>query len=717
MAEMHDEQKTKEELIAELQRLRHRVAELQESENQRKQAEEAMRQAEQRYRAVAESAVTGIGIVDPEETLTFVNSAFAEMLGYAQEELTGMSLSQLADPEEFAGYQERTKERAETDVHSHYETALRRKDGSVLNILVSASPLTASDGSFEGTLAVIVDITERKRAEEALRRAHEALADYTDNLERQTAQLRVASEVARDAAAIRQVPQLLDEAVRLISDRFGFYHTGIFLVDEQNEYAVLRAASSEGGRRMRERGHKVRIGEGSIVGYAVATGAHQIALDAGADAVFFDNPDLPDTRSEIALPLNLRGRTIGILDIQSTQETAFSRDSGAVLQTLADQLAIAIDNGRLVERTEAQLRELSLLYGEYSAAAWARLASPEHTSRYLYDHVDVAPVEQLSVPALDLALERGETVVIVEPEAMETVLATPLKVRDQIIGALGIQETDEAREWSPHEIALVEAVSEQVALALENARLFAETQKSAQTMQALYETSRVLSSTLEEEALMRTTLEAVYHSLGCEYAIISTVDERTKIIGIRHGIWRGEFDVFPGWIQAAQYPLDHPDILADIYRTGRTEIIGEWDARFNRAIWEEFGHERLLRIFMPIKARGRVIGVVEAGYDKRQKGDVGGEEVQMLAAFVDQAAVALENVRLFEEAQRRAQQEHQTYEIAAKIRRSPDVATILQTAVDELGQALHTDRALIRLKIRPREGQKNGRELNTDQQD
>jgi PAS domain S-box-containing protein len=708
MAKMHDEQQTKEELIAELQRLRHRVAELQESEKQRKQAEEAMRQAEQRYRAVAESAVTGIGIVDPEETLTFVNSAFAEMLGYAQEELTGMSLSQLADPEEFSGYQERTKERAEQGVHSHYETTLRRKDGSVLNILVSASPLTASDGSFEGTLAVIVDITERKRAEEALRRAHEALADYTDNLERQSTQLRVASEVARDAAAIREVPQLLDETVRLISDRFGFHHTGIFLVDEQNEYAVLRAASSEGGRRMRERGHKVRIGEDNVVGHVAATGEPQIALDAGADAVFFDNPDLPDARSEMVLALNLRGRTIGVLDIQSTQESAFSEDSVAVLQTLADQLAIAIDNGRLVERTEAQLRELSLLYGEYSAAAWARLASPEQGSGYVYDRVDVVPARGLSAPVLDLALERGETVAIVEPEATETVLATPLRVREQIIGALGIQETDEAREWSPHEIALVEAVSEQVALALENARLFAETQKSAQTMQALYETSRVLSSTLEEEALMRAILEAVYHTLGCEHAILSTVDWRTRTIGIRHGIWRGEFDAFPEWIQAAQFPLDHPDILADICRTGRTEIIEGWDERFNRQVWERFGHGRLLRIFMPIKTRDRVIGVVEVGYDKREKGHVGGEEVQMLAAFVDQAAVALENVRLFEEAQRRAQREHQTYEIAAKIRRSPDVATILQTAVDELGQALHTDRALIRLKVKPRAGQKDG---------
>jgi PAS domain S-box-containing protein len=708
MAKMNDEQKTQEELIEELQRLRHRVAELQESESRRKQAEEAIRQAKQRYRAVEESAVTGIGIADPEETLTFANPAFAEMLGYTQEELIGMSLSRLADPEEFSGYRERTKERAEKGVHSHYETALRRKDGSTLNIIVSASPLTASDGSFEGTLAVIVDITERKRAEEAVQKTHEAFEQHAVSLERQTAQLQVASEVARDAAAIRQVPQLLDEAVHLISDRFGFYHAGIFLVDEQNEHAVLRAASSEGGRRMRERGHRVRIGEDNIIGHVAAMGEPRIALDVGADAVLFDNPDLPDTRSEMVLPLNLRGHIIGILDIQSTQETAFSEDSVVVLQTLADQLTIAIDNGRLVERTEAQLRELSLLYGEYSAAAWARLASPEHVSGYVYDHVDVVPAKGLSAPALDLALERGETVAIVEPEAMETVLATPLRVREQIIGALGIQETDEAREWSPHEIALVEAVSEQVALALENARLFAETQKSAQTMQALYETSRVLSSTLEEEALMRAILEAVYHTLGCEHAILSTVDWRTRTIGIRHGIWRGEFDAFPEWIQAAQFPLDHPDILADICRTGRTEIIEGWDERFNRQVWEKFEHERLLRIFMPIKARDRVIGVVEVGYDKRQKGHVGGEEVQMLAAFMDQAAVALENVRLFEETQRRAQREHQTYEITAKIRRSPDVTTILQTAVDELGQALHTDRALIRLKVKPRAGQKNG---------
>jgi len=664
---------------------------------ERKRAEDAMHQAEQRYRAVAESAVTGIGIVDREETLTFVNQAFADMLGYSQEELIGLSLSQLADPEEFARFQERTKEREEKRVHSHYEAALRRKDGSALNILISASPLTTSGGRFEGTLAVIIDITERKRTEEALQEAHRDLEQYAASLERQTTQLQVASEVARDAAAIREVTQLLDETVHLVSDRFGFCHTGIFLVDEQNRYAVLRAASSEGGRQMLKQGYRVQISEDGIVGYAAATGEPRIALDVGADAVLFDDPDLPDTRSQAVLPLNLRGRTIGVLDVQSTEEAAFSQDSLVALQTLADQLAIAIENARLVERTEAQLRELSLLYGEYSAAAWARLASPQHVSSYVYDRVDVSPAGRLSVPALDSAIAEGETIAIAEPEMTETMLATPLKVRDQIIGALGIQGTDGVQEWSPDEVALVEAVSEQVAMALENARLFAETQRSAQTMQALYETSRALSSKLEEESLTRAILEAVYHTLGCEHVIISTVDTRTKTIGIRHGIWNGEFDAFPAWIQAAQYPLDHPDILADIYRTGRTETIGEWDARFNREIWEEFGHERLLRVFMPIKMRDRVIGVVEAGYDKREKGQIADEEVQMLAAFMDQAAVALENVRLFEEARIRAEELAVLNEMGQALTARLDVEGVLDETYRGASRLLDTTNFYIAL--------------------
>ncbi len=159
-------------------------------------AEEARRQSEERYRAVAETAVAGIGIVDPEENLSFVNPAFAEMLGYTQSELVGMNLSQLVDQEEFARYQELTQWRKEGKP-SHYETTFYHKDNNVLNVLVSASPLTADDGSFKGTLAVTVDITERKRAEAAL---EEERASLARRVAERTAELSAANaELARAA--------------------------------------------------------------------------------------------------------------------------------------------------------------------------------------------------------------------------------------------------------------------------------------------------------------------------------------------------------------------------------------------------------------------------------------------------------------------------------------------------------------------------------------
>ncbi len=164
---MNDTDKTKEQLIKELAKACARIAELEAAEGKHEQVKEALYQSEERYRAVVESEVTGIGITDPDEILIFVNPAFAKMLNYTQDELIGMNLAQLTDPEEYANYQEQTQQRME-GLHSYYEATLCRKSGDVLNILISASSLTASDGSFRGTLAVVIDITERKQAENAL---------------------------------------------------------------------------------------------------------------------------------------------------------------------------------------------------------------------------------------------------------------------------------------------------------------------------------------------------------------------------------------------------------------------------------------------------------------------------------------------------------------------------------------------------------------------
>jgi GAF domain-containing protein len=231
---------------------------------------------------------------------------------------------------------------------------------------------------------------------------------------RRTVQLEAASEVARDTTAILDVDQLLDETVHLISKQFGFYHAGVFLVDERGEYAMLRAASSEGGQRMLERDHKLAVGKIGIVGYVTATGEPRIALDVGKDAIHFVNPDLPNTRSEMALPLISRGRVIGALDVQSTDEAAFSEDDVAVLQTLADQLATAIENARLYEQavnTAEQLKEMDRLKNQFLANMSHELRTPLNSiigfSRVILKGID-GPLTDMQCTDLQAIYDSGQ---------------------------------------------------------------------------------------------------------------------------------------------------------------------------------------------------------------------------------------------------------------------------------------------------------------------
>ncbi|MDW7991076.1 MAG: GAF domain-containing protein, partial [Anaerolineae bacterium] len=261
------------------------------------------------------------------------------------------------------------------------------------------------------------------------------VAQRTAELARRTAQLEAAATVARHAAEVRDVETLLRETVRLISDRFGFYHAGIFLIDDAGEYAVLRAASSEGGQRMLARGHRLAVGKVGIVGYVAATGQPRIALDVGKDAVFFDNPDLPRTRSEMALPLKVGERVIGVLDVQSDQPAAFTEEDVAVLQTMADQIALAIENARLLEESRRALEELERLYGERTRDIWRSIAAARPMV-YRYTGVDVEPLP------ISVSLGREED---------GRMLAVPIRLWGQDIGSILLRRTEEQPPWSPEE--------------------------------------------------------------------------------------------------------------------------------------------------------------------------------------------------------------------------------------------------------------------------
>jgi GAF domain-containing protein len=196
------------------------------------------------------------------------------------------------------------------------------------------------EGFVKGREAIVL------REQEQIRRALQRV------INRYALQLATAAEVSRAASSILDPARLLPEIVNLIRDRFSFYYVGLFLFDESGEYAVLRAGTGGAGRQMLEMGHKLKVGGTSMVGWSVANAKARIALDVGKEAVRFDNPLLPETRSEMALPLISRGQVIGALTVQSTEVAAFSDEDIAVLQTMADQVANAIQNARLFEEAQ-----------------------------------------------------------------------------------------------------------------------------------------------------------------------------------------------------------------------------------------------------------------------------------------------------------------------------------------------------------------------------
>ncbi|MBN1666985.1 MAG: GAF domain-containing protein, partial [Anaerolineales bacterium] len=265
------------------------------------------------------------------------------------------------------------------------------------------------------------------------------VTERTRELERRATQLQTAAEVARDASSTSDLNQLLDDTVELISERFGFYHAGIFLMDERREFAVLRAANSQGGKQMLARGHKLAVGQVGIVGDTTATGRPHIALDVGEDAAHFAHPLLPETRSEMALPLLVGNEVIGALDVQSKQEGAFDQSDITVLQVLADQLAVAIQNARLLAGYQDTLRELQIAYGQFTQRSWQEWSQLRNRpSGYRYRGAGVETYSDSS-PAIQQAWKLGQAVIedyTAEDGTPNSLLAIPIRLHDETLGVI-----------------------------------------------------------------------------------------------------------------------------------------------------------------------------------------------------------------------------------------------------------------------------------------
>ncbi|MBN1487228.1 MAG: GAF domain-containing protein [Anaerolineae bacterium] len=391
--------------------------------------------------------------------------------------------------------------------------------------------------------------TMTSRLRQIVGQLEERVLERTQELERRSAYFQASAEVSRAASSILDVDLLIHQVVDLIQERFNLYYVGLFLVDDVGKWAILRAGTGEAGRKMLARNHRLQVGEG-MIGWTVAHGEARIALQAAEDAVRQATSELPETRSEAALPLRSRGQVIGALSVQDNVPNAFDEDSLAVLQTMADQVAIAIDNARLLATAQDSLEAMQQAYGRFSQEAWAKVLRAGMEKGYLCNAAgQVRSVGGIWHPAMVQAFRSGAPVrtgdadflsvaaqsadgplagdETVNAPAAEDTLAVPVKVRDQVLGVIRLRKPADTEPWNAQELELIESLTDKLGDALEAARLYQETQRRAVREQATREITDKMRRATSVDALMQTTVREVASLLGVPgtFLQLSVVDD------------------------------------------------------------------------------------------------------------------------------------------------------------------------------------------------
>jgi len=354
----------------------------------------------------------------------------------------------------------------------------------------------------------------------------EQVKERTATLEQRTNYLQASADISRAVASVLDPDQLVRDVVELIRERFDLYYVGLFLLDNQNQYAVLRAGTGSAGQAMLARQHRIKVGSG-MIGWSVANRASRIAQRAELDASRLSNPDLPDTRSEAAVPLVSRGEVIGALTIQSTQQDIFDTATIAVFETMADQVAVALDNAQLYVQSQQTLESLRTVYGEITIEGWRKLLDENPQLGYRSE-VGV-PLSQESdwSPELITTYSTGQPAHgktgngnrSQEPSSENKhedayYLGIPLKAREHVIGVLGCYKPIERGDWSEEETSFMQDIGQTISVALESARFFNETQLRAENERLIADVTGQLRQTLDIDTVLTTAVREIQRILS-----------------------------------------------------------------------------------------------------------------------------------------------------------------------------------------------------------
>lgn len=412
--------------------------------------------------------------------------------------------------------------------------------------LTSKIPLVNEEGTVTGLLSISRNITDLKNAEQLA--------------ERRAGQLLTAAEIAKETSTgSLEINDTLRRLVELVRSRFGFYHSSIFLLDSSRQYAVLRESTGQAGEMLKQAGHKLAVGSQSIIGQTTQKARPVVVNDVTKEQDYYPNPLLPDTRSELGIPLLISGHVIGALDVQSTEYFAFSEEDVRILQVLSDQLAVAIQNANLFTKTEQTLSRHRLLHQITSAAgqsptiedairaavqtlhmtmaedqiayfapdsqgfltisAFAGLSSIEFASTRLAPGekaAGLAAVERRAI-RIDDATQRPEYIPL-DPGS-KSILAVPVQYRDRLIGVLNV-ENAEVAAYDENDQEIITTLSNNLASIIANIQLVDQVRLQVERQQQLYDITSKIRRSVDVETIMKTSVAEICSALNIKRATI-----------------------------------------------------------------------------------------------------------------------------------------------------------------------------------------------------
>ncbi|MBN1179056.1 MAG: GAF domain-containing protein [Anaerolineae bacterium] len=465
-------------------------------------------------------------------------------------------------------------------------------------------------------------------------------------------QLQAASDISRAASSILSLDELLPQSAELIRDRFDYYYVGIFLTDDSKRYAALRAGTGDAGQKMIALGHKLRVDNASMIGGCIVNRQPRSNQNVRGSDAWYENPLLPLTASELALPLISRGDVVGAMSIQSTELAAFGEEDISVLQTIADQLATAIVNARLFEEVQGSLREVETVQRKYLREAWMdyiQKAAWPRAIAYEYDRVSVSPLPPGDLPDAHRALAGRRPVAVTGTDGDangRSTLVAPIVLGGEAIGTFSFEDPDTPRAWTADQIALVETVSNQVAMILNSARLFEETQAEAGRRALINAVMQAAVQSTDPLTLLHQAGEAVSARMAVPSALFIWQAEMGCFVPAAFHDAQGQDFLFPRDMLITQemdpllftagydqitHVLESPDVLTGALRDAITQL------------------EVVSAIYVPLVSLDQTLGAF-AVYQRAGQPALGAEDVAFAETIAGNLSVALQSALLYQEA-------------------------------------------------------------------